>query len=227
MSLGRHSLQQFKNQIINFVLIMKKLKHILIALFALLSLNLVAQNEANGHPILDSYDVFEISGKVFINVTVSSGNTCRGISVLRSSDSITYESIGHVPGTCGSTVRSVSYSFTDPNPIKNRKLFYKVELGSVGYTNAVAITIIDTEEFGYQVRPNPANNEARVYFENPHNDEFELSLYNLSGIQVLNQTSNNNEFQLTCSNLPAGMYVFRLGKSFDQKQVIGKIIIQH
>ncbi len=206
---------------------MKKLKQILVALLVLLSFNVMAQYDTNGHPILDSYSVFEISGKVFINVTVSSGNTCRGIKVLRSVDSVSYEVVGEVSGTCGSTVRAVSYSFTDSNPIKNKRIFYRVELGHVGYTYAVGITIIDTEEFGYQVRPNPANVSTKIYFENPHNDEVEMILYSLSGVQVLNQVSYTNEFQVDCSNLAAGMYMFRLRKSFAQEQVIGKLVVRH
>ena len=44
-----------------------------------------------GHYILDDYDVIENIDEVFINVTVSSGYTCKGIKVWKSEDEINFQ----------------------------------------------------------------------------------------------------------------------------------------
>jgi len=206
---------------------MKKLKHISFLISVLLSVNLTAQTENPGHPILDGFKVFEISGKVFVDVTISSGNTCNGITVWRSDDSLNYTMVGEVLGICGNSSTPVPYNFTDVNPIKNIKSYYKVELGGAGFTNTVSITIIDTKEFGFQIRPNPANEKATIYFENPKNDEFELILFNLSGSKLFTKRSSTNAFNLDAYNLTNGIYFFSIGKSLNQERVIGKLVVQH
>ena len=206
---------------------MKKLKHISVLLLVLFAVNLSAQTEEPGHPILDDFKVFEISGKVFIDVTISSGNTCNGIMVWRSDDSLNYSMVGEVVGICGNSTSPISYNFTDPNPIKNIKSFYKVELGGAGFTNTVSIVIIDTKDFGFQIRPNPANENATIYFENPSNEEFELIFYNLSGTKILSKKSSTNAFNLETYSLNNGLYFFSIGKSLNQEKVIGKLMVQH
>ena len=206
---------------------MKKLKHISVLIFVLLSVNLTAQTEEPGHPILDDFRVFEISGKVFIDVTISSGNTCNGIMVWRSDDSLNYTMVGEVLGICGNSTTPISYNFTDPSPIKNIKSYYKVELGGAGFTNTVSIVIIDTKDFGFQIRPNPANEKAVIYYENPSNEEFELILFNLSGNKIVTKKSSTNTFNIDVLDLARGLYFFSIGKSLVQERVIGKLMIQH
>lgn len=201
-------------------------KHILFIAVLLCSTFLFAQNET-GHPILDDYNVIEVSGKVYIDVTISSGNTCKGIDVQRSDDSLNFVQVGHVGGICGNSSKSVSYSFVDEYPIKNKKSYYRVLLGERGYTTVTSITIIDTEEFGFQVRPNPANERATIFFENPYNDEFQLELFNLSGKKMLQLSSSSNAFDLNTFNLQNGLYFFSISKALDQKKVIGKLVVQH
>ncbi len=196
-------------------------------LLLLLSVNLIAQKEDPGHPILDDFKVFEISGKVFIDVTISSGNTCNGITVWRSADSLSFTKVGEVVGICGNSNSPISYNFTDANPIKNIKSYYKVELGGAGFTNTVSITIIDTEAFGFQVRPNPANEKATIYYENSTNEEFELILFDISGNKILTQKSTTNAFNVDAFDLGNGLYFFSISKSLDQERVIGKLMVQH
>ncbi|MDF1673146.1 MAG: T9SS type A sorting domain-containing protein [Vicingaceae bacterium] len=206
---------------------MKKLKHITLLIFVLLSVNLTAQTEESGHPILDDFKVFEISGKVFIDVTISSGNTCNGIIVWRSDDSLNYEIVGEVVGICGNSTSPISYNFTDASPIKNIKSYYKVELGGAGFTNTVSIVLIDTKDFGFQIRPNPANEKAIIYYENPTNEEFELFLFDISGNKISTQKSTNNAFNVDTFSLGDGLYFFSIGKSLNQEKVMGKLMIQH
>lgn len=198
--------------------------NILILLTFLLCKVAVAQK---GHPILDDYDVFQLNGKVYISVTVSSGQTCNGINVQRSADSLSYQQIGHVVGICGSSASPITYDFVDDYPIKNKTSYYRVELGGYGYTTVASILVIDTQEFGFQVRPSPARDNTIIYFDNPQQEEFELVLFNLSGLKVKTKHTISNSFELNVSDLNKGLYFFTIGKNYDEQKTIGKLMVQH
>jgi hypothetical protein len=205
---------------------MRLLKYIFYGFTLFFVVNVSAQKD-NGHPILDKYSVFDAGGKVYISCTISSGNTCNGIDVFRSADSLVFNNIGNIAGICGSTSEPVTYDFVDENPIINKTSYYKLELGGYGYTTILSVLIIDTKEFGFQVRPNPANEKTVIYFDNDNFNDFELTLYNLSGTKVYSSTSSTNYFDINTQNLANGLYFFTIGKSLDQKKIIGKLVVQH
>lgn len=213
---------QFKKKI-NVVSKVKKYLYNIIFLSQLLvGLNSFAQK----HPILDNFDVFEVSGKVYINCVISSGYTCNGIDVLRSEDNLTFQSVGHIGGVCGSSSDPVSYNFTDDNPPKNKLLYYKLELGGYGFTDVLTINIIDTKEFGFQIRPNPANQNTTIYFENKYDEEYHLVLMNIMGKVVLSQITRSNFFRIDLSNIPSGIYFFNI-LDLPSQQTSGKLIVRH
>jgi hypothetical protein len=202
-------------------------KHVLLYIFVLVALPMFSQGEEPGHPILDNFSVIEIGGKVFVSVTVGQGNTCSGINVLRSDNQLSYDTVGHVSGVCGSTSHPITYSFTDATPVKNRTSYYKVELGGVGYTTVIAMLIIDTEEFGFQIRPNPAVGDVIIHFENDNNEQVEFSLYSLTGHHLKSISTINDFVQLNVSEFENGMYIFMLKEDSDRAPVKGKLIVKH
>lgn len=179
------------------------------------------------HPILDRFNVFETGGKVYIIFVISSGNTCNGIDILRSDDSANFITVGHIGGVCGSSSEPVMYSFIDENPIKNKRSYYKLELGGYGYTNNIEIEIIDTKEFGFQVRPNPAHENTIIYFQNPNNTEHTLSIISNTGVILLNKVSIQNLFSLDVRSLPSGIYPFIITENQHNTSAVGKLVIQH
>ena len=96
---------------------------------------------AQFHPIVDRFDVFEASGKVYVSCVISSGSTCNGVDVLCSEDSTNFITVGQIGGVCGSSSEPIAYNFIDENPIRNKRIYYKLELG--GY------------HWGYYPGPNP------------------------------------------------------------------------
>ena len=179
------------------------------------------------HPILDRFDVFEASGKVYISCVISSGSTCNGIDVLRSEDSTNFITVGHIGGVCGSSSEPIAYNFIDDNPIKNKPIYYKLELGGYGYTNIQSIQIIDTKEFGFQIRPNPASESAIIYFQNSNNTEHALSILNNLGIIVLSEKTNQNFFSIDVNHIPSGVYPFSISGNTYDIEVFGKLVIRH
>ena len=205
---------------------MKVVKHIFYLLLLLVSTSAMAQND-NGHPILDKYNVFESGGKVYISCTISSGNTCNGIDVFRSEDSLYFDNIGNIAGICGSSSSPVSYDFVDETPILNKTSYYKLELGGYGYSTVTALKVIDTQGFDFQVRPNPANDYSIIYFENDFNNKFELILFNHSGNIILTKETFTNQFDLNTAVLNKGLYFFSITKLASAESVIGKLVVQH
>jgi hypothetical protein len=187
----------------------------------------ISNVSAQENPILDKFDVFESGGKVYINCIISSGNTCNGIDVLRSADSINFEIIGNISGICGNSSTPTTYNFVDNNPIKNKPSYYKLELGGQGFTKILSVHIIDTEAFGFQVRPNPVKNQTTIYFENNENSEHKLSLYNTNGAEVLTQNTSTNQFYIEVTSLPSGIYIFLISKDNFSHNTKGKLVVQH
>lgn len=182
---------------------------------------------AQAQLLLDKYEVFEANGHAYINCVIAAGNTCKGITVYRSTDKINYERVGHVAGTCGSVISPTPYQFIDKAPIKNKLLHYKVDLGGYGSTNDISIQIVDTKEYGFQVRPNPANAQTTIYFKNEYNTAFNLNLYNLTGNVVLSQSTFANDFKLDVSGIPAGIYIFHITNGANQQKTVGRLVVQH
>lgn len=182
---------------------------------------------AQSHPLLDRFDIFEASGKVYISCVISSGSTCNGIDVLRSEDSVNFIPVGHIGGVCGSSSAPVTYNFIDDNPIKNKPIYYKLELGGYGFTDILSIQIIDTKEFGFQIRPNPTNASTIIYFQNPTNSEHTLNILNSLGGVVLSETTNQNFFSIDVNHIPSGIYPFIISIDSFNNKVFGKIVIQH
>ncbi len=203
---------------------MKGILQFLFLLFLTLSVQI---SNAQRHPILDKLEVYESGGKVFISCIISAGNTCNGINVLRSTDSVEFTLIGQVSGVCGSNDFPVTYDFVDDNPIKNKPMFYQLEFGGFAPSDILRIVIIDYNSNGYQIRPHPSDDRALIFFENPSNAEFTITLFNSSGKAVLQVLSPANYFDLNLTNIPSGLYAFRISGNPLEPAIIGKILIQH
>lgn len=191
---------------------------LLIILFLLLANQLLAQN-----PALERFFISEFNGEVHIECVIRAGNTCAGIDFLRSEDSINFEVVGQISGTCGSASSSITYNFIDKNPIKNKTSYYKLRLGLSGDSHILPILVIDVEQTGYQIRPNPSDKQTIIYFKNRPNEEHTIVLFNYLGMPVLFKNSFSNFFELDLSNVPSGIYIFSISKS----TIMGRVQVQH
>ncbi|MDZ4667021.1 MAG: T9SS type A sorting domain-containing protein [bacterium] len=199
-----------------------------IQLFVFLFLMVISiTSNGQNHPILDKFSVFEAGGRVYINCVISAGNTCNGIMVMRSEDSLYYEQIGQIDGVCGSSSEPIQYNFTDDKPIKNKAIYYKLELGGYGFTNPLSLKIIDTKEFGFQVWPNPSKDQTTVYFENIIKGQYVISVFNHLGVMVISEQTTQNYFKVEVSEIPPGIYPFVISRGTDNPVIFGKILVQH
>ncbi len=80
-----------------------------------------------------------------------------------------------------------------------------------------------TNEFALKIYPNPSQNDLNVYFEGKNQENFEITVYDLSGRMMINQAveSNLNNI-ISTKQLNTGTYFLRLSNG--EKQVIQKIV---
>ena len=179
----------------------------------------------NGNLSLDNLNIVEYNGQVYVDITISSGNTCNGIKLLRSIDSTYFEEIAFIDGVCGYSSSPSNYSLIDPYPILNSYNYYKILFGSNSYSTTYQILILDFEKNNYQIWPNPADNFTTIYFQNPLSEVYLFELFNNNGKKLLSSSTLENKYILNCENYNSGIYFFTLSQSNNQTLNSGKIII--
>jgi hypothetical protein len=111
---------------------------------------------------------------------------------------------------------------------------WAVKLDSLGHTcsylgcdsTATVIDNINTPSLSGQVfalSPNPATTQATLYIAQPAAGR-QLRIYNMSGQQVKNLSLPDYiaQYHFSVADLPAGVYVCKVGDALGQKLVVGK-----
>lgn len=174
---------------------------------------------------LDYFTLDKNNDNILIKWAITQGQTCNGIVITRSIDSVNFVRIGEIEGVCGSPEFQQPYSFIDENPIYNQKVFYRLELGFTDFSDIISIEIIKKNEAGFQVRPQPITDFARIFFDNPQFNFWDLSVYNLNSQIIYQSQTNSEQFDLQTQNWPSGLYIFII-KS-DKETISGKLITTH
>jgi len=174
---------------------------------------------------LDYYEANKTNNAVLLKWAISHGQTCNGITITRSSDSLYFEPIGRIEGVCGSPDASIPYSFIDETPLKNQINYYKLELGVSSFSPIISFNYIDISKQNYQLWPNPAQDQTSIHFENPNFELFQLIIFDSFGRKIEELETKNSFFNLSTSNYPSGIYVFQL-ISINVK-TMGKFMVTH
>lgn len=203
---------------------MKYCRNLILVL--LLALGTYTSGAAQNHPMLSDFSVVETDEQAYLSWTIIAGSTCSGIQIYHSTDSVNFTVIGEISGVCGSVTEPQNYNFTDADPVLNSVNYYKLELGGQGFSQIISVKIIALQD-GYQVQPQPANSETRIYFDNDEGQQHELSVYNTDGVKVLSSTTESNYFHVITAKLPSGVYVFTIAGPGDRRSVNGKFAVHH
>lgn len=139
-------------------------------------------------------------------------------TVERSTDAVTFESIGIVDGA-GNSTSILNYSLVDYNPYKATS-YYRLKQtdfdGQFTYSKAVAVEFADpTDGFSFNVFPNPSNGEDIQLSFTSSKDEEEVSvvIYDTNGKKyyskvIIIQTNSDGVYALNpFHKLAAGMYL--------------------
>ncbi len=174
---------------------------------------------------LDYFEASDNSGEILLKWAISKGSTCNGITITHSSDSLFFTPIGRIEGVCGGTDSPQPYSFVDLNPLKNQTNYYKLELGTSSFSDVISISLIQKNEEGYQIRPQPITSLANIYFDNPDFDNAQLNIYDFNGQLIYQSETKENHFEIDSNNWSSGLMFFSI--IIEGREIKGKLLIAH
>ncbi len=155
---------------------------------------------------VSSFNVEVRDGKAYLRWTLHAGNTCNGISILRSIDTFDYKPVGEIFGVCGSTDTAQTFLFTDDKPVANKTNYYKLRFGYQGETAVASVFLISPNTL--LLSSNPVSNSFTMRYANKHRELASAVLYDLSGRQVANDMSKGELLHIDVSGLPNGIYIY-------------------
>lgn len=188
----------------------------------LFTVNAFAQNE----DVIEYLSVSEFNGKVLISWSILQGNTCNGVEILHSLDSVNFSEIGNIEGICGSSQESIACEYTDTSPEPNARNYYRISLGGIGFSWIVGIDIVALGKNASIVRPNPINEASELHFDNESNSEFSLNVYSDNGIFVHSEDTMSDNFTLKKSDYSSGIYFYILRSDQVDRTIYGKFAVQ-
>lgn len=122
-------------------------------------------------------------------------------NIQRSSDGLSWETIGYVEGS-GNSVNVLSYSYEDAHGVSGVCYYRLLQVdfdGSSEYSN-----IITVDNLGkFNIYPNPSSGE--IYVNYPYNNESVLKIFDMKGSLVFQYNIKNSE-KLPIDYLDNGIY---------------------
>ncbi|HAW21460.1 MAG TPA: hypothetical protein DCX14_14860 [Flavobacteriales bacterium] len=159
--------------------------------------------------ILQSFSLNQSSNGVQILWTIKEGNTCQGINILRSTDSLNFSEIGDIQGVCGSIDQSESYTFLDQEPPKNQRIFYRLELGFNGLSRIIHIDYYSIEG-DFLLFPNPTSNKVNLIRSNPSRQQLKIKVFTFQGEHMFDMQTPRETVQIDVSTWPSGTYLITI-----------------
>lgn len=192
----------------------------------MLALSVIAL-PAQSDLLLEHFSISKNDGRVLLNWVTRPGSTCDGVDVMRSTDSISFETIYHIPGICGGPNSALSYSYLDEHPVANYRNFYRLGLGSSGTTSVRAIEVVDLGNSGHQVRPNPVVATSKIYFDNGGRGVCQLTLVSQAGVVVGQWETREEFFEVQATDFEPGMYFLRIQDADGKALAKGRLVVVH
>ena len=165
--------------------------------------------------------------KVELNWTTATELNTDYFSIERSSDGITFESIGKL-NSAGNSSNILNYSLTDEFALKDVSYYRlkSVDLnGSYKYSEICSVTNYNSSS-GIIIYPNPTNGSITVDCNQSISLKTDaLSLKDITGKAIeVSIMSINNKFIIDMSILQPGMYFIEV--MFGNKKIVEKITLQ-
>ena len=185
----------------------------------------VSSVSAQNEDVISNLSADEINGKVLLTWSIKQGNTCNGINILRSTDSVNFIFIGSINGVCGSSQEELPYEFTDLDPEKNKRNYYRLSLGGIGFSWIVSSEVIDVTSNNYLLRPNPIVDSSELHFKNDASNIIEFIVYDNMGNKVKSLTTIEKKIILQQQDYKSGMYFFVLINATHNNKISGRFVV--
>ncbi len=163
------------------------------------------------------------SGGISVDWAIHSVNTCDGIDVERSTDSLNFTSVHHIEGICGSIDSPVAYNWFDADPPELTTVYYRLRLGFYGHSMVRSIFYGQLAESQQRIYPIPAREKVTVVLKVKPSSPIAVQLFDLIGQPVLvRNAASGPQVELDVSELPTGIYLYRAvaeGRTFTGRLV--------
>jgi hypothetical protein len=145
-----------------------------------------------------------------------------GFEIERSTNNTDWRIIGFVEGN-GNSNSPKHYSFSDIDIVLSGEYYYRLKQidndGTYEYSDVVSVEVgVPSNIYLSQNYPNPFNPETRIDFTLPKNQLVSLRVYNTLGElvkELVNEQREAGSYSeiFDASNLPSGVYIYRLQAS--------------
>jgi hypothetical protein len=155
-----------------------------------------------------------------------------GFEVYRSTDAVTFENIGWVPGI-GNSSSPTAYDFEDVNVVANQRYFYRLRQvdfnGGEAISNTVEAILLKGQDYmvgGFF--PNPSDGNVSLWMSLATDIDFALEVHNPLG-QIVHREARDidsgyNRLEFDFSKLSKGTYVAHV--KLGNELVTRKLVIQ-
>jgi len=172
---------------------------------------------------VSGFIIYQDHNRVVLRWVLDSGATCNGITIMRATDTLQFNVVGSIPGTCGSGTSATSYSFTDNAPVLNGTNYYKLKLGISEYSVLRQIYFRWLGDNSVLVKQ---DKDALLFeFNNQYKEEFTLQLFNEAGQAITSAyTTRDDNILIETAGQNKGLVFYKLYGILGNYR--GKIIIK-
>ena len=179
--------------------------------------------EAQQSLFLGYFSVVQNNNNLFAEWMTLPGVTCQDLKLQHSANRENFTTIYIIPGVCGHSSTSVTYTYEHEDPRINQLNYYRLDMGTYGFSDTLCIQHVQD---GLAIFPQPSYGSTYILYENPANIPFELTIFDINGKPVLKKTNSAGVmFQLADQEIPSGAYLFIIQNLKDGEKRSGKFIL--
>ncbi|HRY34224.1 MAG TPA: hypothetical protein P5531_14765 [Bacteroidales bacterium] len=162
--------------------------------------------------VLEGFTAEQQQNKVRLSFTIQAGNTCNGIRVERSADGLFFEQIGSFEGVCGDLTFPEQYVFSDSFPLPGIVSYYRLDMGSLGFSPVISLIFIPYGEDGLGLVNKTVDRQLTVYLPTGLKaGNAGAFLFDLGGRLVASaRNAGNSMFRFSTVGLKPAIYLLDL-----------------
>ena len=162
---------------------------------------------------------------VVLNFELRMASICSGVVIERRSENENFTSIGNISGVCGSEFQPESYFFSDEQPLKNSRSFYRLTLLGLGVSDELEVFVPDLSSNNYALAIEPNSQKLALFFANWTAEKVSIQFYTSEGQMVYLTESYDHFVILPEFNNNLVFVVFKIVAIQTKAVISGKIVI--
>lgn len=153
--------------------------------------------------------------KVIVKWITTNEKADQNFTIEKSFDDITYQTIDRQKGKGYSQYPQHYYTIDEKAYQESNVVYYRLnqynENGNLVFTETKKVNRFTNPRFAMDIYPNPVRDNAKIKISNTHGEEIQLTMVDISGKAVYEQTlqsiEGNQEYNLPVNDLPSGVYI--------------------